>query len=83
MFKPRTTKSVGQCGRAMHAPTGLIDITISSLGVGAKRLRSKLYAEQSEAARQPVHLGQSGTPVPTTEKDNTKLQEKTALKRYT
>ena len=52
MFKPHTIKSAGQCGRAMHAPTGLIDITISSVGVGAKRLRSKLYAERSEAARQ-------------------------------
>ena len=35
MFKPRTIKSAGQCGRAMHAPTGLIDITISSVEVGA------------------------------------------------
>ena len=28
MFKPRTIKSAGQCGRAMHAPTGLIDVLL-------------------------------------------------------
>ena len=28
MFKQHTTKSVGQCGRAMHAPTGLMDVLL-------------------------------------------------------